>query len=500
MPEIVVIEPPIYRTITHVMHIRMDKQFARTYDKYAEVCRAVYNRAVHEVELGGPERLTYLPYGPKDKEGKGPHLNRSSYELAEKAAGALGVDVAVIRNMVRSQLGGRTWYYAFPPNSQATRNRIMLLLTKWRAEHGWIRDCPVQYERGAIREAVNAAERSISDNSDMVPKRGRGKHAPLFCPSNQSVNRRGPRELRVPGFTLHTKKVIPKHWDIRSCRIVETTPYRNRSTSRGGRTFEVHIQVRECVKRQPTNVAARAADMGGMHVAATADTTRHTTIQTMPHTDTWREIRALQSERDRKKKGSHAWLAIDKSMRIKRTKAKCVSRNARLQGAAYVARDVRAVVLEILDFKAMTARGGNRKRRLNDMLRLAGVGGFRGDIIRNAAKHGIRVILVDAKNSSNECAVCGHVSKESRISRDCFICVNCGDESHADINAACVILKRGMTCLADRAEGQAVLRRRAIPCNQPTQWSAWPRRRGPGPPQMRWGRQKVTQVEVLPRL
>ena len=149
------------------------------------------------------------------------------------------------------------------------------------------------------------------------------------------------------------------------------------------------------------------------------------------------------------------------------------------KGAAYVVHGVCVVVLENLDFKAMMARGVNYKRHLNDMLRLAGVGGFRVNIIRNAAKRGIRVILVGAKNSSNECAVCEYVSKESRILRDCFICVNCGDKSHADTNAACVILKRGMMYFADRVEGQAVLGRRVMSRNQPTQWSAWPRKRGP---------------------
>ena len=76
----------------------------------------------------------------------------------------------------------------------------------------------------------------------------------------------------------------------------------------------------------------------------------------MPHTGIWREIRAFQSGRDRKRKGSRAWLAIDKEMRVKRAKANRVSKNARFQGAAYVAHGVCVAVLEILDFKAMTAR------------------------------------------------------------------------------------------------------------------------------------------------
>ena len=507
MPDSIVIEPSTYRTITHTLQIRTDAQFAADYDKYVEVCRAVYNRAVHEAALDGPERRAYAPYKPKERKNedgeteKGPYLDRETYKMAKVVAEKMGVDVSVIRDMVRSRLGGFAWHYGFPPNSRATRNRIGLLLTKWRAKHAWMRECPVLYEMGAIRNAVNAVDRSISDNSDTIPIRHTGRRAALFCPSNQAVNRKGPRELRVPGFTIHTRKAMPKEWDIRSCQLVETTPYRTQSTGRGGRTFEIHVQIRERIKRQPTNVMARGVDLGGKHIAATADTTGRTTLQTMPHSGLWREIRALQSERDQKRKGGHAWLAIDKKIRVKRGKANRMGKNARLQGAAFVSRGVCHVILEVLNLKAMMKRGGNRKRRLNDMLQMAGIGGFRGMIIRNAARNGARIILVDAKNTSNECTICEFVSKESRVSRDSFICINCGDESHADINAACVVLKRGIIqCPVDRAEGQAVLRRRATPRNQPTQWPAWPRKRGLDPPHLRWGRQKITQLEIQSRL
>ena len=506
MRDTIVIEPLEYRTVTHVLPLRTDAGFGADYNRYVEVCRAAYNMAVHEAEFDGPERLTYAPYKPKERRnGKGevvggPYLDRQTLKPAERVAKDTGMSVDDIRNTVRAQLGGLAWHHGFQPNARSTRNRIGLSLTKWRAEHEWMRNCPVLYELGAVRNAVTAVDRSVSDNSDRIPVRARGKSSALYCPSNQAVNRKGPRELRVPGFTLHVTKHIPKEWDIRSCQIVETTPYRVRVTGRGRRTFAVHVQVREAVKRQPANVLARGVDLGAKYVAATADTTGRTTLQTMPHTDIRSEIRALQSKCDRCKKGSHAWLAYDRQIRIKRKKANGITKNARLQGAAFVSHGVCYVILEMLNLKAMMASGGNWKRRLNDMLQLAGVGGFKGQVIRNAAERGIRIILVDAGNTSNECALCSFVSKESRISRDSFVCVKCGDESHADINAACVILKRGIVCLVDRAEGQPVQRRRADRRNQPTRQPAWPRRRGPGPPHVRWGRQKITQLEIQSQL
>ncbi|MCE2508609.1 MAG: hypothetical protein J4G04_04835, partial [Nitrosopumilaceae archaeon] len=67
MPDFIVMEPPTHHTITYILQIRMDAQFAADYDKYVEVCRAIYNRAVHEAALDGPERRTYAPYQPKER-------------------------------------------------------------------------------------------------------------------------------------------------------------------------------------------------------------------------------------------------------------------------------------------------------------------------------------------------------------------------------------------------------------------------------------------------
>ncbi|MCE2508767.1 MAG: hypothetical protein J4G04_05655, partial [Nitrosopumilaceae archaeon] len=142
-----VVEPPTHRTITHTLQIRMDAQFEADYDRYVEVCRAVSNRVAHEAALDGPERRAYAPYKPKERTNengeveKGSYFDRETDKLAMAVAKESGVDVGMIRDMVRSQLGGSAWHYGFPPNSRATRNRIGLLLTKWRAEHAWMREC-----------------------------------------------------------------------------------------------------------------------------------------------------------------------------------------------------------------------------------------------------------------------------------------------------------------------------------------------------------------------
>lgn len=55
---------------------------------------------------------------------------------------------------------------------------------------------------------------------------------------------------------------------------------------------------------------------------------------------------------------------------------------------------------------------------------------------------GVSLVLVDPRNTSRECAECGHTAKENRKTQDKFRCVSCGHEAHADSNAARVISGR----------------------------------------------------------
>ena len=60
-----------------------------------------------------------------------------------------------------------------------------------------------------------------------------------------------------------------------------------------------------------------------------------------------------------------------------------------------------------------------------------------------AQMRGVAVILVDPRNTSRTCPVCGHVSKSNRPTRDCFKCRSCGFSGPADSVAATVIRDRG---------------------------------------------------------
>ncbi len=58
--------------------------------------------------------------------------------------------------------------------------------------------------------------------------------------------------------------------------------------------------------------------------------------------------------------------------------------------------------------------------------------------------HGGVLVKVDPRNSSIECAECGHTDKENRVDQARFRCKQCGHVANADVNAARVLLARGL--------------------------------------------------------
>ncbi|HET7815478.1 MAG TPA: transposase [Candidatus Baltobacteraceae bacterium] len=109
------------------------------------------------------------------------------------------------------------------------------------------------------------------------------------------------------------------------------------------------------------------------------------------------------------------------------------------------------IALERLRLRAMTSsakgsieepgRNVAAKAALNRKVLDAGLGQLHRLIAEKAEEAARRVVLIDARFSSQECSRCGHVAKENRRRRR-FACVRCGFCCHADVNAALVIRRR----------------------------------------------------------
>ncbi|WP_240730843.1 transposase [Deinococcus sp. S9] len=95
---------------------------------------------------------------------------------------------------------------------------------------------------------------------------------------------------------------------------------------------------------------------------------------------------------------------------------------------------------------------GKLARSVHDV----GWGQFLNLLSLKAADAGRRVIGVDPRFTSQRCSKCGHTEKANRRSQAVFVCVACGHEDNADINAAKNVLDRGTSTKRDEPLDRAV--------------------------------------------
>jgi len=96
-------------------------------------------------------------------------------------------------------------------------------------------------------------------------------------------------------------------------------------------------------------------------------------------------------------------------------------------------RTKRAISLE--DLKGIRTRV-RAKRQQRAQLHSWSFAQLRSFIAYKAQRAGIPVVLVDPRNTSRTCPVCGHIDKANRPRQSTFRCVSCGCAGHADTIAA----------------------------------------------------------------
>ncbi|HEY5251632.1 MAG TPA: transposase, partial [Acidimicrobiales bacterium] len=165
-----------------------------------------------------------------------------------------------------------------------------------------------------------------------------------------------------------------------------------------------------------------------------------------------KEIAALSRERQQHAKFSPAWKRANQAMAKSYRKAHHRSENWARHSAISIVSSYGVITLEDLSLLNMTksARGTMaspgkavaQKKGLNRSLQDAALGRLAYWICVKAEEAGRRVWKVDPRNSSRECAPCGHTEAANR-KRSLFTCRRCSHVEHADVNAAQVLTARG---------------------------------------------------------
>lgn len=113
---------------------------------------------------------------------------------------------------------------------------------------------------------------------------------------------------------------------------------------------------------------------------------------------------------------------------------KWVNHNVSRQIVSKAERSRSAIAIE--ELKGIRERAKAVNKTLRTRLHNWGFAQLRGFIEYKAAMAGVPVIAVDPRNTSRQCAVCGHIDKRNRPSQSVFRCLACGHKAHADQNAA----------------------------------------------------------------
>ena len=350
------------------------------------------------------------------------------------------------------------------------------MLTAQRRMFGWMCAVSADVQRAGIRDAFTAAKaaerrgRGIADGLRYRSKKHPGRMV-LRCglppvvvdqhciklPRFGSIRADIPNEVMeheprsyefVSVSSGRGRDGRPRYVLYISCRINAPDPWNTslQATVGEGRRTAVKGVDRGTV--EPAVVVALDAETGDA-----VDKSCYDTASPFRENRMWYQ----RQQRRMSKMNMHSNRFRRLHQRIRRKMRKVANRRAYAEciAAKHICDDhgPHTIVLEDLKLGAMTRRGkGSYKKGLNREMRFVRHHAVEQRIRNRADLASIRIITVDPRHTSQECARCGHVDKESRVTRNMFKCTKCSYIQHADVNAAMVIGRRGLPQAPDMQE------------------------------------------------
>lgn len=316
-------------------------------------------------------------------------------------------------------------------------------LTPLRAEIPWLKDVPRNVEAQLLGELDKAWQRCFKKLSRAPRWKKKGRDSVTICEPH-------PKVWRLEDDSV----VFPKLGAIQAVvhRPVEGKP-KTCSIARDGDQWFVSIscvlEVQDPVRPEGDPVAL---DRGVANLLADSDGR----IVEHPRWLKRQENRLAHTQRvvSRRKKGSKNRDKAKKRLARLHRKVRRQRDHVLHCEAKHYANSHGTVVVEKLQVRNMTrsARGTveqpgrhvGAKAGLNRAILEGGWSKFANFVSYKSVWAGSSFVEVPAAYSSQTCSVCGTVDKDSRTAQAEFVCVSCGHRDHADVNAAKVLLGRGI--------------------------------------------------------
>ncbi|MDA8315915.1 MAG: transposase [Actinomycetota bacterium] len=327
-------------------------------------------------------------------------------------------------------------------------------LTKARGEIGWLAAGSSSVQQQALRDLTRALAHAKA-GTHRFPKWRRKGEDEGFCVRDVNVaivNRRW-AEITVPKagrVRFRLSRPMPATYGMARVTL-----------DPAGWWHVAFAAPQPPVERVPTG-AVVGIDRGVASTIATSDGSLVRAPKLRPRER--RRIERLQYQLARQKQGSHR--REKTKVAIARTHAKAVRRRNDWieQRTTKLVYSYDVIAVEDLKVKDLVQapkpspdpeqagsflpNGRRAKAGLNRAILDQGWGRLLRRVEDKAGASGVVVVRVDPAYTSQTCARCGHVARESRESQAVFSCVACGHANHADLNAAANILARGISPLA----------------------------------------------------
>ncbi len=317
-------------------------------------------------------------------------------------------------------------------------------VTILRGEYDWIREIPSQVLQQKVRDLDIAYKNFFEGRAAFPEQKKKGKSVDSFrFPQGFKIDNRHiflPKIGWVGFFKSQDIKGKPKHMTV----------------SRNGKHWFVSVCCEIEIANAVPKSKAAGIDMGIAKLCALSD---GTVIENPACFKQYkRKLAKLQRQLARKVKFSKNFYKAKAKITALHIRIADTRRDFIHKETTTIAKNQGLVVLEDLRIKNMSrsAKGSidspgkdvKQKSGLNRSILDAGWGEFRRQLEYKVDWANGMIVLVDPKNTSRRCPVCGHTAKENRLTQADFVCVACGHADDADITAAVNILRAGHARLA----------------------------------------------------
>ena len=352
------------------------------------------------------------------------------------------------RFVYNKALAWQTEQYAADNSFKFSYTKLANLLPDWKLDPTttWLKESPSQTLQQALKNLETSYRNFFAKRADFPKFKRRGQHDSFRFPQGFKVEQENSR-LSLPklGWIRYrnSRAILD---EIKNITISQTN----------GKWYASIQTEHEIEAPVHTATSAVGVDVGIVKFATLS------TGEVFEPINSFRSkaqrLARYQRAMSRKTKFGKNWIKTKcRITRLHSTIAN-IRRDYLQKTSTQISKNHAMIVIEDLQVRNMSkSAAGNSEKRgrnvkaksgLNKSILDQGWFEFRRQLEYKQAWRGGWVQAVPPHYTSQRCSCCGHVSKANRVTQSQFLCVSCGHNMNADLNAARNILAAGLAVLA----------------------------------------------------